>query len=107
MPTAMVYKKVGTGSAVARRNLTDNAKCNACHEDLGFHGGEARKTPAYCATCHNSQNVNDERTSQFRVIPGTTTPFSKMPHTVELSIMVHKIHMAGDLDERVLHRRDP
>ena len=99
MPTAMVYKKVGTGNAVARRNLTDNAKCNACHEDLGFHGGEARKTPAYCATCHNPQNVNDERTSQFRVDPtDLTTPFNKLPHTVSLAVMVHKIHMAGDLD---------
>lgn len=97
-PTAMRYVKVGTGSAVARRNMTDNAKCNACHDDLGFHGGEARKTPQYCATCHNPQNVNDERTSQFKVIPGSTTPFSKLPHTVQLSVMVHKIHMGSALD---------
>jgi OmcA/MtrC family decaheme c-type cytochrome len=96
-PTAMIYKKVGTGSAVARRTLVDNDKCNKCHEDLGFHGGEARKTPQYCATCHNAQNVNEERTSQFRVIPGTTTPFNKFPNTVQLSVMVHKIHKGSDL----------
>jgi OmcA/MtrC family decaheme c-type cytochrome len=40
--------------------------------------------------CHNSQNVNDERTSQFEA------PFSKTPGTVQLSVMIHKIHKGGE-----------
>jgi len=92
------YAKVGaTTGAVARRAITDNAKCNACHADLGFHSNSSRKGPEYCAVCHNSRNVNDERTSQYEVVPGTATPYSKTPNTVQLSVMVHKIHKAGDL----------
>jgi OmcA/MtrC family decaheme c-type cytochrome len=36
--------------------------------------------------CHNSQNVNDERTSQFEA------PFTKTPSPVQLAVMIHKIH---------------
>lgn len=91
------YAKVGaTTGAVARRAITSNAKCNACHADLGFHGGAARKGPDYCAMCHNPRNVNDERTSQFEV-DGAGNAFVKTPHSMQLSVMVHKIHKAGDL----------
>jgi OmcA/MtrC family decaheme c-type cytochrome len=89
-PTGVIYARVGGGTAVPRRLITDAAKCNVCHEDLGFHGGEARKGPDYCAMCHNSQNVNDERTSQFEA------PFTKTPGTVQLSVMIHKIHKGGE-----------
>jgi OmcA/MtrC family decaheme c-type cytochrome len=95
-PTGVIYARVGGGTAVPRRLITDAAKCNVCHEDLGFHGGEARKGPDYCAMCHNSQNVNDERTSQFEVDPDTGAPFSKTPGTVQLSRMIHKIHKGGE-----------
>jgi OmcA/MtrC family decaheme c-type cytochrome len=81
----------------ARRASTDNAKCNKCHDDLGFHGGEARKGPDYCATCHNSRNVNDERTSQYELDPVSGLAYVKTPNTVQLSVMVHKIHKGGDL----------
>jgi OmcA/MtrC family decaheme c-type cytochrome len=84
-------------AVVSRRAITSNAKCNACHGDLGFHGGSARKGPDYCAMCHNPLNVNDERTSQFEVDPVSGLAFSKTPNTVQLSVMVHKIHKAGDL----------
>ncbi|MBK9519911.1 MAG: OmcA/MtrC family decaheme c-type cytochrome [Anaeromyxobacter sp.] len=91
------YAKVGaTTGAVARRAITTNAKCNACHADLGFHGGSARKGPDYCAMCHNPRNVNDERTSQFEV-DGAGNAFVKTPESMQLSIMVHKIHKAGGL----------
>ena len=77
--------------------VTSAAKCNACHADLGFHGGSARKGPEYCAMCHNSKNVNDERTSRFEIEPGASTAWTFTPNTVQLSVMVHKIHKAGDL----------
>jgi OmcA/MtrC family decaheme c-type cytochrome len=90
-PTGVIYAKVGGGNPTPRRLITDAAKCNVCHEDLGFHGGESRKGPDYCAMCHNSQNVNDERTSQFEVAPGGGA-FSKTPGPVQLSVMIHRIH---------------
>lgn len=95
-PTGVIYARVGGGNATPRRLITDAAKCNVCHEDLGFHGGEARKGPDYCAMCHNSRNVNDERTSQFEVDPDTGGAFTKTPGTVQLSVMIHKIHKGGE-----------
>ena len=94
-PTGVIYAKVGGGTPTPRRLITDAAKCNVCHEDLGFHGGEARKGPDYCAMCHNSQNVNDERTSQFEV-DSTGAAFAKTPGTVQLSVMIHKIHKGSE-----------
>ncbi|WP_242340439.1 OmcA/MtrC family decaheme c-type cytochrome [Anaeromyxobacter sp. SG66] len=96
-PTGVIYARVGGGTATPRRLITDAAKCNVCHEDLGFHGGEARKGPDYCAMCHNSQNVNDERTSQFEVDPATGQPFTKTPGTVQLSVMIHRIHKGSEI----------
>jgi OmcA/MtrC family decaheme c-type cytochrome len=94
-PSGVIYARVGGGTLTARRMITDAAKCNVCHVDLGFHGGEARKGPDYCAMCHNSRNVNDERTSQFEESsPGV--PFTKTPGTVQLSVMVHKIHKGSE-----------
>ncbi|HEU4383075.1 MAG TPA: OmcA/MtrC family decaheme c-type cytochrome [Anaeromyxobacteraceae bacterium] len=95
-PTGILYGRVGGGTATPRRLITDAAKCNVCHLDLGFHGGEARKGPDYCAMCHNSQNVNDERTSQFEV-DGSGNPFTKTPGTVQLSVMIHKIHKGSEM----------
>jgi OmcA/MtrC family decaheme c-type cytochrome len=97
-PSGVVYSKVGfksdtTGSnaPVPRRLITEAARCNKCHEDLGFHGGESRKGPDYCAMCHNTRNVNDERTSQLEA------PFSKTPNSVQLGVMIHKIHKGPEL----------
>jgi OmcA/MtrC family decaheme c-type cytochrome len=95
-PTGVVYARVGGGNPTPRRLITDAAKCNVCHVDLGFHGGEARKGPDYCAMCHNSQNVNDERTSQFEVDPVSGQPFTKTPGPVQLSVMIHKIHKGAE-----------
>ena len=52
--------KLATGFT-ARRSIVSNAKCNACHGQLGvnptFHGG-ARNDGASCAVCHNYSNSN-------------------------------------------------
>jgi OmcA/MtrC family decaheme c-type cytochrome len=101
-PTAIKAAVVGGGTAVARRVITQNAKCNACHDDLGFHGGESRKTPEYCAFCHHPNNVNDERSTRLEFTesaPGvpTTTPFSSTPNSVSIMNMVHKLHAGSAL----------
>ncbi len=101
-PTAIKAAAVGGGTAVARRTITVNAKCNKCHDDLGFHGGEARKTPEYCAFCHHPNNVNDERSTRLEFTesaPGvpTTTPFSSTPNSVSIMNMAHKLHAGSAL----------
>jgi OmcA/MtrC family decaheme c-type cytochrome len=54
IPSPDVWK-VGTGFT-GRRNIVDNAKCNACHGTLGvaptFHAG-ARNDGPTCSFCHN------------------------------------------------------
>ena len=54
VPSPDVWK-VGTGFT-GRRNIVDNAKCNACHGTLGvaptFHAG-ARNDGPTCSFCHN------------------------------------------------------
>jgi OmcA/MtrC family decaheme c-type cytochrome len=101
-PTAMVYAKVGGGTPTPRRTITSNAKCNACHNDLGFHSGDSRKTPEYCATCHNPVNVNDDRTTRLeRTLDGsgvpTSTVYSFTPESVSIMMMAHKLHAGGAL----------
>lgn len=52
--------KAATGYT-ARRAIVSNAKCNACHVQLGvkpqFHVGQRNDAPT-CAFCHNTNRVN-------------------------------------------------
>lgn len=93
-----VYARVGGGTAVARREITENAKCNNCHLELGFHSNSSRKGPEYCAMCHTPNNVNDDRTSRFEVDPAVPgVPYTKSPESVSIMAMAHKIHAGGAL----------
>ena len=57
-------KSVTTTGFTARRTIVDNAKCNACHDQLGlfteatpFHGG-GRNDGTTCNVCHSPNAVN-------------------------------------------------
>lgn len=81
------------GSDVApRRQIVSSDRCNACHVDLNFHGGQ-RKNPDYCATCHNPNEVNDGRASRVE------TSTLAIP-SVQLARMVHKIHAGRSLSQQ-------
>ncbi|MBI5549303.1 MAG: OmcA/MtrC family decaheme c-type cytochrome [Deltaproteobacteria bacterium] len=99
---SVIYRAIGGGTALKRREIVDDAKCNACHVDLGFHSNSSRHNAGYCAFCHNPNNPNDDRVSRFELLPGTTTnePWSIVPNTVQLSVMVHKIHKGGELSKK-------
>jgi OmcA/MtrC family decaheme c-type cytochrome len=56
-----------------------DATCNACHEQLAFHGG-SRRDVKLCVLCHSS---------------GTVDPDTG--NTVDLKVMIHKIHRGADL----------
>jgi len=57
----------------------DNSACNTCHNPLNAHGG-SRQDVKLCATCHQ---------------PQTTDPDTG--NTVDLKVMIHKIHRGEDL----------
>ena len=101
----------GTGATrTERRKLVDNAKCNNCHEDLGFHGNRSRQGVDYCATCHNP-NLSNERRSRFTqaeavvpsgtlaaALPGVVTPVF-VAESVSTNVFIHKIHMGAELSK--------
>ena len=62
------------------RNIVDNDTCFACHDRLEFHGGP-RTDVAYCVTCHNP----------------STTDGQPPNNTLDMVVMIHKIHMGEDL----------
>jgi OmcA/MtrC family decaheme c-type cytochrome len=64
----------GATTGYYTRDIVNNAVCNACHDKLAFHGGP-RTDVQYCVICHNS---------------GTTD--AQSGNTVDMKVMVHKIH---------------
>lgn len=75
-----VYHFIPDGGAVTqKRDIVTNESCNTCHGRLAFHGGP-RSTIALCVMCH-TQGVIDPDTGE----------------SVDMKIMVHKIHMGRNL----------
>ncbi len=60
------------------REISTTAVCNSCHTRLSLHG--TRREFQYCIVCHNPQSVD----------PDTG-------NTVDMAVMVHKIHMGENL----------
>jgi OmcA/MtrC family decaheme c-type cytochrome len=75
-----VFHFVPDGSpVVTTRDVINTASCNRCHDQLAFHGG-TRRSVELCVLCHTPQTVD----------PDTG-------NTVNLPVMIHKIHMGKDL----------
>ncbi len=64
------------GTPTFTRLIVDNSTCNACHDDLAFHGG-GRVDVEYCVVCHNPSST-DEDTG----------------NTVDFKTLIHNIHSA-------------
>jgi OmcA/MtrC family decaheme c-type cytochrome len=69
----------GVPIAESGREIVDNDTCNACHDNLVFHGG-ARFDLQYCVMCHDSYS-HDAQTG----------------NTIDLKVMIHKIHSGATL----------
>ena len=68
-------------TAVARRMVVDDAKCEACHLNLSLHGGN-RHDVTYCSTCHTPDRLD----------------IADVPESVHMKWMIHKIHRGADLE---------
>ena len=66
------------------RLIVNNDTCNACHDNLEFHGG-ARFDIEYCVTCHNPYSIDGDTAAE---------PWGG---TVDMTEMVHKIHYGENL----------
>jgi OmcA/MtrC family decaheme c-type cytochrome len=67
----------GVPIAASGREIVDNDTCNACHDNLVFHGG-ARFDLQYCVMCHDSYSFD-----------------AQTGNSIDLKVMIHKIH-AGE-----------
>jgi OmcA/MtrC family decaheme c-type cytochrome len=77
-----VYTFVPDGSAQpVTRDVIKTSSCQRCHVDtFAFHGTTGRTSMAMCVLCHTPQTID----------PDTG-------NSVDLPIMIHKIHMGKDL----------
>ena len=69
----------GATSGIFSREIVDNDTCNACHDQLAFHGG-ARFDTRYCVMCHSPQSFD-----------------AQSGNTVDMKVMIHKIHRGSEL----------
>src|SRR5450755_3338474 len=75
-----VFNFVPNGAKVTKvHEIIKTASCNACHDQLAWHGGR-RRGIEMCVLCHTQQNVD------------TTTGGS-----LDLKVMIHEMHMGSQL----------
>jgi OmcA/MtrC family decaheme c-type cytochrome len=60
-------------------DIAATENCNRCHDPLAIHGG-GRIEIEYCVTCHNAGSTD-----------------ANSANTVDMKVMVHKIHMGRNL----------
>jgi OmcA/MtrC family decaheme c-type cytochrome len=90
-PNPISFAAVTDAAPEPRRTVVSQEQCNSCHLQLGAHGG-SRIEVQYCAFCHNPNNVNDDRVERFE---NKTVDV----HSVDLAVMVHRIHMGEELSQ--------
>jgi OmcA/MtrC family decaheme c-type cytochrome len=74
------FNFVPSGARVTKvRDVVRTSSCNKCHDQLAFHGGNRRSVEG-CNLCHT---------------PQSTDPASG--NTIDMKVMVHKIHMGRNL----------
>jgi len=61
------------------REIVDNDTCNACHDNLSFHG-DARFDLQYCVMCHESYSAD-----------------AQSGNSIDMKVMIHKIHRGQEL----------
>ncbi len=77
----VTYVALDGGNPVARRQLVDREKCNACHKSLALHG-TVRQNTEYCVLCHNPMGTDEARR------PAEAMP----PTTINFRVLIHRIH---------------
>jgi hypothetical protein len=70
--------------------ISSGQNCNACHQDVAFHGGGRRGVDA-CIVCHASAGGEDRAQYVAANAPATVGV------TVNFRTMLHKIHMGEEL----------
>lgn len=80
----------GDGALVPHEDIVTDAKCNACHGDLRFHGN-GRKGVRGCVMCHAAGGED-------RPTPAMGQTQAPEVDSIDWRVMIHKIHNARELD---------
>lgn len=72
---------------VARREVVNISKCNACHSYLSVHG-ENRNQIEMCVLCHNPADTD----ASTRVSATNAADKAAPPQAINFSLMIHNIH---------------
>jgi len=77
--TLMAFAVTDT-AAIPRRSVVSDEKCENCHSNLAFHGGN-RHDPDYCVVCHMPESISRDG-----------------EQTIHFKYMVHALHRGSDLE---------
>ncbi|MCA8969349.1 MAG: hypothetical protein KDC95_06180, partial [Planctomycetes bacterium] len=82
---------VGSATTITPRAAISSAdNCNACHNDIWFHGSHRRGFDT-CLACHGTAGAEDRPQYVAANAPATNDT------TIDFRQMLHKIHMGSDL----------
>jgi OmcA/MtrC family decaheme c-type cytochrome len=76
----ILYFSVDGSRVLPRRKVVEQAKCNACHDNLVLHG-ENRNTVEQCLQCHNPVETDAARRTAA-LMPAESVNFSNMIHRI-------------------------
>ncbi|MDA0790215.1 MAG: OmcA/MtrC family decaheme c-type cytochrome [Proteobacteria bacterium] len=78
------------GQALARREIVDIARCNACHGVKVNHGSNRSNNINGCAGCHNPRNTDlAVRPGQAQSVDG------KREESIHFKTLIHGLHASG------------
>ncbi len=95
----VAFFSVTDPAAVPRRQVVSDAACKACHTTLWSHG-HSRPNVQYCAFCHNHNTTNSDYAARFE---GSDV----LARSMDLKVVIHKIHRGVDLIEPYLTWMQP
>jgi hypothetical protein len=81
MENPMMAFAVTDATAMERRVVVEDSKCESCHVNISFHGGN-RKSVQYCNTCHRPEFI----------------AVLEPQESVHQKWMIHKIHRGAELE---------
>jgi OmcA/MtrC family decaheme c-type cytochrome len=83
-------------TTLARRDVVDMNKCNACHDAAGaglsLHGNNRTGEDQVCVLCHNANATDINR----RPAPPAMTADGKLEETIDFKRMIHRIHTGAE-----------
>jgi hypothetical protein len=71
--------------ATPRHQVVDDAKCESCHSNLAFHGGNRHNGGEMCQVCHRALEIGEGATEEEE-------------ESIHFKYMVHKIHAGAELE---------